>query len=152
MRIKCGHANGYGLRCLLPRQPSACPSWTCFLCILLVANEILCIWSWLAARARSLSFPARTHTSLSLSLNSIFNFSIQFKCALLAWQKLYICIAKAIAAGLLTNTLSLSLRLLCTASGWKELRFQLKHRYVASLILHASIAEITAQLLSLSYV
>ncbi len=27
-----------------------------------------------------------------------------------------------------------------------ELRFQLKHRYVASLILHASIAEITALL------
>ncbi len=40
--------------------------------------------------------------------------------------------------------LSLSLRLL-----WKELRFQLKHRYVASLILHASIVEITAQLLSI---
>ncbi len=37
-------------------------------------------------------------------------------------------------------------------SGWKELRFQLKHRYVSSLILHASIAEIIAQLLSWSYV
>ncbi len=44
----------------------------------------------------------------------------------------------------------LSLLLLCYASGWNELRFQLKHRYVASLILHASIAEITA-LLPLSY-
>ncbi len=34
---------------------------------------------------------------------------------------------------------------------WKELCFQLKHRYVASLVLHASIADIKAQLLSLSY-
>ncbi len=37
-------------------------------------------------------------------------------------------------------------------SGWKELHIQLQHRYIASLILHASIAEIIAQLLSLSYV
>ncbi len=37
-------------------------------------------------------------------------------------------------------------------SSWKELRFQLKHRYIASLILHTSIAEIIAQLLSLTYV
>ena len=42
----------------------------------------------------------------------------------------------------------LSLR---SARGWKELRFQLKHWYVASLILHISITEITAQLLSSSY-
>ncbi len=53
-------------------------------------------------------------------------------------------------------SLSLSLRLLSfsSASGWEEQRFNsVKHRYyVASLILHASIAEITAQLLSLSYV
>ncbi len=43
--------------------------------------------------------------SLSLSLSlSIF----QFKCALLAWQKLYICIAKAIAAGLLTSSAHLN--------------------------------------------
>ncbi len=41
--------------------------------------------------------------SLSLSL-SIF----QFKCALLAWQKLYICIVKAIAAGLLTSSAHLN--------------------------------------------
>ncbi len=40
--------------------------------------------------------------SLSLSLN------FQFKCALLAWQKLYICIAKAIAAGLLTSSAHLN--------------------------------------------
>ncbi len=53
-------------------------------------------------------------------------------------------------------SLSLSLRLLSfsSASGREEQRFNsVKHRYyVASLILHASIAEITAQLLSLSYV
>ncbi len=43
--------------------------------------------------------------SLSLSLNSI---QFKFKCALLAWQKLYICIAKAIAAGLLTSSAHLN--------------------------------------------
>ncbi len=49
--------------------------------------------------------------------------------------------------------LSLALRLL-SARQREEQRFNsVKHRYyVASLILHASIAEITAQLLSLSYV
>ncbi len=60
----------------------------------------------------------------------------------------------------LSLSLSLSVRLLsfCSASGREEQRFNsvkhsLLHRYyVASLILHASIAEITAQLLSLSYV
>ncbi len=57
-------------------------------------------------------------------------------------------------------SLSLSVRLLsfCSASGREEQRFNsvkhsLLHRYyVAALILHASIAEITAQLLSLTYV
>ncbi len=43
---------------------------------------------------------------LSLSLSLSLNF--QFKCALLAWQKLYICIAKAIAAGLLTSSAHLN--------------------------------------------
>ncbi len=56
----------------------------------------------------------------------------------------------------LSLSLSLSLRLLSfsSGSGREEQRFNsVKHRYyVASLILHASIAEITAQLLSLSYV
>ncbi len=56
----------------------------------------------------------------------------------------------------LSLSLSLSLCLLSfsSASGREEQRFNsVKHRYyVASLILHASIAEITAQLLSLSYV
>ncbi len=56
----------------------------------------------------------------------------------------------------LTLSLSLSLRLFsfCTAHGREEQCFNsVKHRYyVASLILHASIAKITAQLLSLSYV
>ncbi len=53
-------------------------------------------------------------------------------------------------------SLSFSLRLLSFSSaiGREEQRCNsVKHRYyVASLILHASIAEITAQLLSLSYV
>ncbi len=56
----------------------------------------------------------------------------------------------------LSLSLSLSLRLLSFSSAIsrEEQRFNsVKHRYyVASLILHASIAEITAQLLSLSYV
>ncbi len=51
----------------------------------------------------SLSLSPSLSLSLSLSL-SIF----QFKCALLAWQKLYICIAKAIAAGLLTSSAHLN--------------------------------------------
>ncbi len=38
IRIKRRHASGC-LLCLLPWRPSACPSWMCFLCILLVANE-----------------------------------------------------------------------------------------------------------------
>ncbi len=40
--------------------------------------------------------------------SSGFNSIFQFKCALLAWQKLYICIAKATAAGLLTNSAHLN--------------------------------------------
>ncbi len=64
MRIKHGHANGCCLRCLLPRQPSACPSWTCFLCILLVANESIMHLKLTAARARGLSLSQHAHTSL----------------------------------------------------------------------------------------
>ncbi len=48
--------------------------------------------------------------------------------------------------------LSLSVRLYCSASGGEEQCFQLNTEIVASLILHASIAEIIAQLLSLFYV
>ncbi len=45
------------------------------------------------------------------------------------------------------------IRLLCSNEQWKGAALSDKHRYnVASLILHASIAKITAQLLSLSYV
>ncbi len=80
------------------------------------------------ASARSSSPSARTHLSVSLSLRLL-------------------CSARA------HLSLSLSLRLL-SARQREEQRFNsVKHRYyVASLILHASIAEITAQLLSLSYV
>ncbi len=82
------------------------------------------------ASARSCSPSARTHLSLSLSLS-----------------------ASALFSARTPLSLSLSLRLL-SARQREEQRFNsVKHRYyVASLILHASIAEITAQLLSLSYV
>ncbi len=72
----------------------------------------------------------RAHTSLSLCASALFS-----------------------ARTPLSLSLSLSLRLL-RARQREEQRFNsVKHRYyVASLILHASIAEITAQLLSLSYV
>ncbi len=77
-----------------------------------------------------LSQRARTHLSLSVSLSASALFSA-------------------------STPLSLSLSLCgCSTIGREEQRFNsVKHRYyVASLILHASIAEITAQLLSLSYV
>ncbi len=51
----------------LPRQPSACPSWTCFLCILLVVNINIMHLKMTVARAWGLSFPARAHLSLSPS-------------------------------------------------------------------------------------
>ncbi len=76
-----------------------------------------------AVLARGLALPARVHTSLSLSLSLSLSESAQFLFSV-------------------------------AAIGREEQRFNsVKHRYyVASLILHASIAEITAQLLSLSYV
>ncbi len=84
------------------------------------------------ASARSCSPSARTHLPLSLSLSASALFSARTPLSL---------------------SLSLSLRLL-SARQREEQRFNsVEHRYyVASLILHASIAEITAQLLSLSYV
>ncbi len=84
-------------------------------------------------------FSACTHTSLSLSLCASALFSARTH-LFLSWS------------------LSLSLSLcVCSVSLQRESEEQrfnsVKHRYyVASLILHASIAEITAQLLSLSYV
>ncbi len=84
------------------------------------------------ASARSFSSSVHTHLSLSLSASAV-----------------------SLPARAHTS-LSLSLHLLSFSSaiGREEQRFNpVKHRYyVASLILHASIAEITAQLLSLSYV
>ncbi len=84
--------------------------------------------------ARSCSPSARTHLSVSLSLS------------------LFFCLVSLPARA--HTSLSLRLFSFCTARGREEQRFNsVKHRYyVASLILHASIAEITAQLLSLSYV
>ncbi len=85
------------------------------------------------ASARSCTPSTRTHLSLSFSLS------------------LSLCVCSARTH--LSLSLSLSL-CVCSARGREEQRFNsVKHRhYVASLILHASIAEITAQLLSLSYV
>ncbi len=90
------------------------------------------------ASARSCSLSARTHLSLSRSLSLSLSLSAS---------------APFSARTPLSLSLSLSLRLL-SARQREEQRFNsVKHRYyVASLILHASIAEITAQLLSLSYV
>ncbi len=81
---------------------------------------------WYCASARSCSPSTRKHLSLSLCVSALFS---------------------------ALTPLSLALRLL-SARQREEQRFNsVKHRYyVASLILHASIAEITAQLLSLSYV
>ncbi len=82
------------------------------------------------ASARSCSPSACTHLSLSLSASAQF-----------LSQRAH-------------TPLSLHLLSFSSAIGREEQRFNsVKHRYyVASLILHASIAEITAQLLSLSYV
>ncbi len=87
---------------------------------------------------RGLALPARAHTPLSLALSASALFSARTPLSL---------------SLSLSFSLSLSLRLL-SARQREEQRFNsVKHRYyVASLILHASIAEITAQLLSLSYV
>ncbi len=84
------------------------------------------------ASARSCSPSARKPIALSLSLSLS---------------------ASALFSARTPLSLSLALHLL-SARQREEQRFNsVKHKYyVASLILHASIAEITAQLLSLSYV
>ncbi len=88
------------------------------------------------SRSASALFSARAPLSLSLSLSASALFSARTPLSLS-----------------LSLSLSLALRLL-SARQREEQRFNsVKHRYyVASLILHASRAEITAQLLSLSYV
>ncbi len=93
----------------------------------------------------------RAHTSLSLSLSLRLLCSARAHLSLSLFLSLSLCVCSARAH--LSLFLSLSLRLL-SARQREEQRFNsVKHRYyVASLILHASIAEITAQLLSLSYV
>ncbi len=60
----------------LPRQPFACPSWTCFLCILLVANINIMHLKMTVALAWGLSFPARAHLSLPLHLSLSFSLSL----------------------------------------------------------------------------
>ncbi len=85
----------------------------------------------------SVSLLARAHTSLSLCVSALFSARTPLSLSLS-----------------FSLSLSRSLSALSSARGREEQRFNsVKHRYyVASLILHASIAEITAQLLSLSYV
>ncbi len=107
----------------------------------------------LSASAQFLSQHA--HTSLSLSLSASAQFLSQR-----AHTPLFLSLSlRLLSFSPSTRTslsLCLSLRLLSFSSaiGREEQRFNsVKHRYyVASLILHSSIAEITAQLLSLSYV
>ncbi len=95
---------------------------------------------------------ARAHLSLSLSVWS----ALFSTCTPLSHSLSVRLLCSAHARLSLSLSLSLSLHLLSFSSafGREEQRFNsVKHRYyVASLILHASIAEITAQLLSLSYV
>ncbi len=77
------------------------------------------------------------------------------KCPNLVSENHRYCRARSCSPSARTNlSLSLHLLIFSSAIGREEQRFNsVKHRYyVASLILHASIAEITAQLLSLSYV
>ncbi len=114
----------------------------------------------------SVSLPARAHLSLSLRLLSFspsarthLSLSLSASAQFLS-QRAHTPLSLSASAQFLSQRahtpLSLSLRLLSfsSARGREEQRFNsVKHRYyVASLILHASIAEITAQLLSLSYV
>ncbi len=93
------------------------------------------------ANARSCS-PSATHTPLSLCVCSVQRAH---------WTvSLSLCVCSVQRAHL---SLSLSLCLLSARQGEEQRFNSVKHRYyVASLILHASIAEIIAQLLSLSYV
>ncbi len=83
-----------------------------------------------AAQTQGLALLARTHLSVSLSASDLFSTLTH-----------------------LSVSHAFSLRLLSARQREKQRFNSVKHRYyVASLILHASIAEITAQLLSLSYV
>ncbi len=103
---------------------------------------------------RGLALPAHAHTSLSLSLSASDQFLSQRAHTHLS---LSLCVCSVSLLARAHTSLSLSLSLcVCSVSlqrAVEEQRFNsVKHRYVASLILHSSIAEITAQLLSLSYV
>ncbi len=93
---------------------------------------------------------AHTHLSLSLSLSLRLLRSARAHLSLSLSLSLCVCSVQRAH-----TSLSLSLSLcVCSACGRERSSalIQLNRYYVASLILHASIAEITAQLLSLSYV
>ncbi len=120
------------------------------------------------ASARSCSPSARTHLSLSASaqfLSQRAHTPLSLCVCSVSLQRAHTPLSLSLSLRLLSFSsarahtplsLSLSLRLLSFSSaiGREEQRFNsVKHRYyVASLILHAGIAEITAQLLSLFYV
>ncbi len=90
----------------------------------------------------------RAHTSLSLSASALFSAHTSLSLCVCSVQRAHTSLSFS-----LSLSLSLSLRLLSTRQREGQRFNSVKHRYyVASLILHASIAEITAQLLSLSYV
>ncbi len=105
-----------------------------------------------AAQTQGIALPARAHTSLSLSLSlsasDLFSARTHLSVSLsLSASDLFS------ARTHLSVSHAFSLRLLSARQREKQRFNSVKHRYyVASLILHASIAEITAQLLSLSYV
>ncbi len=104
----------------------------------------------------------RAHTSLSLSLSAsaLFSMHPHLSICICSVQRAHTslslhllgsaCAHTSFSASALFNACTHLSLCVCFASRWNELRFQLKHWYVASLILHANIAEITA-LLSLSY-
>ncbi len=65
---------------------------------------------------------------------------------------LWICTSEVVRISHLVKYVRIAVRSGCLfSSGWKELRFQLKHRYVASLILHASIATAMVFILCVAY-
>ncbi len=103
-----------------------------------------------AAQTQGIALPERAHTSLSLRL-----FSARTPlCLCVCSARVQLSVSASVQRAHTSLSLSLSASDLYSARQREKQRFNsVKHRYyVASLILHASIAEITAQLLSLSYV
>ncbi len=104
----------------------------------------------------------RAHLSLSLSASALFSAHTPLSLCVCSVQRAHLSLSLSLCVCSVQRahtslsfslSLSLSLRLLSARQREGQRFNSVKHRYyVASLILHASIAEITAQLLSLSYV